>query len=241
MIIRSNEIESSLNEIDVEVGNILLGIMQKADQRRVDNKPVWNSSRVIFASSQDKDTIFQSYMVKNNVPDITYPILAYTPSPEIKLVDHGLGANYDTYANLYIPESDMGNINEVQRSKIKRMISNYSVSVWDCDFKAVRYYQDKLILRCIDKCLFYEYKSSIMKDTSSYLSTLINIPRINTVTNKSETTKGSGYIYALGFIFDVWGILADDPETSKIIKQINLTINNKLTTDDRAIRITITE
>ena len=239
MIIKPNEIASSLDEIDIEVGNVLLGIMQKADIRKVDGKPVWDKNRIVFTSSQDRDTIFQSYMMKNDVSDITYPILAYTPSPEIKRVDHGRGGNYNTYASL-LTEID-SETKEVQQSKIKRIITNYSVSIWDCDFKAIRYYQDKLILRCIDKCLFYEYKSSIMKDTSSYLSTLINIPRVNTVVNKGDTTKGAGYIYALGFIFDVWGILADDPETSKIIRQINLTINNKLTTDDRAIRITITE
>lgn len=88
------KIQSSLNEIDVEMGNILLKEMKIADTRTIEktNTPLWNEDCVILVDELETDEIFNSWLIKNSKKkvDIQYPILAYAPN-DIETVFYGTG------------------------------------------------------------------------------------------------------------------------------------------------------
>lgn len=91
----SIKIPSSLNEIDVEMGNIFLKQMKIADPRlRVQNSqiPLWDTDCVILVDELDTEEIFNAWLIKNSKKsvDIQYPILAYTAN-NIEEVFYGTG------------------------------------------------------------------------------------------------------------------------------------------------------
>lgn len=217
-----NYVDSTLSEIDHEVCNILVDIMAKTDDRvtvEKDNKEVsiWNSSRVVFGFSHDKEEVFQNYMQSANKQDITFPILAVTPGKDIDPIDYGLGANKNT------PGITIGEGKDRYRTKAKRIQTVYDVSIWENDFKSIRYLQNNLIVRSIDEELLHEYKSKILNDEKLYISSLIHSPSLNVLSTAKDKIRNAGFIYALGFKLDVQAGIADSKlQKSKIIKRINV-------------------
>ena len=92
---RNNQVDSSLNEIDVQMGNILLKQMLIADTRTItpsSKKPLWDENRIIQVDDLTTEDIFTGYFLSNkdkNI-DITYPLLGYK-SNDIDKVFYGTG------------------------------------------------------------------------------------------------------------------------------------------------------
>lgn len=88
------KIQSSLNEIDVEMGNILLKEMKIADTRTIakTQNPLWGPDNVILVDELEIEEIFRAWLIKNEKKsvDIQYPILAYAPN-DIDEVFYGTG------------------------------------------------------------------------------------------------------------------------------------------------------
>lgn len=88
------KIQSSLNEIDVEMGNILLKEMKIADTRTIakTQNPLWGSDNVILVDELEIEEIFRAWLIKNSKKsvDVQYPILAYAPN-DIDEVFYGTG------------------------------------------------------------------------------------------------------------------------------------------------------
>lgn len=89
------KIQSSLNEIDVEMGNIFLKEMRIADPRlksEESNLPLWDEDQVIMVDELDTEEIFNAWLIKNSKKkiDIQYPILAYQ-ADDITEVFYGTG------------------------------------------------------------------------------------------------------------------------------------------------------
>lgn len=91
-----DNIDSSLNELDVAMGTILLKMMQKADTRVLtegSQTPLWNQSRVLQVDELSTEEMFNAYQQANpNKKDvnITYPILGYKAN-DIDEVFYGTG------------------------------------------------------------------------------------------------------------------------------------------------------
>lgn len=90
-----DKIDSSLNEIDIEIGNILLKQMRIADTRTVaenSDKLLWDSDRICLVDDLTTEEIFNSYLISNRKKeiDITYPILGYKCN-DISQVFYGTG------------------------------------------------------------------------------------------------------------------------------------------------------
>lgn len=78
----SNSIQSTLNELDIEMGTVLLVQMQLADPRTLsddDSILLWNSDCVMLVDELDTEEIFNAWLIKNSkgYVDIQYPILGY--------------------------------------------------------------------------------------------------------------------------------------------------------------------
>ena len=88
------KIQSSLNEIDVEMGNILLKEMKIADDRTVERtkKPLWGPDNIILVDELEIEEIFRAWLISNEAKkvDVQYPILAYAPN-DIDEVFYGTG------------------------------------------------------------------------------------------------------------------------------------------------------
>jgi len=88
------KIQSSLNEIDVEMGNILLKEMKIADTRTIEKTqtPLWGPDNVILVDELEVEEIFRAWLIKNSkkLVDVQYPILAYAPN-DIDEVFYGTG------------------------------------------------------------------------------------------------------------------------------------------------------
>lgn len=89
------DIDSSLNEIDVEMSNIMRRLMRHADPRCIKknpNAPLWTDDRVILVDELDTKEIFNAYLISNDKKkvDITYPICGIHPN-DIDEVFYGTG------------------------------------------------------------------------------------------------------------------------------------------------------
>ena len=89
------DIDSSLNEIDIEMSNIMRKLMRHADPRCMEknpNKPLWTDDRVILVDELETQEIFNAYLISNDKKkiDITYPICAIHPN-DIDEVFYGTG------------------------------------------------------------------------------------------------------------------------------------------------------
>ena len=75
------KVQSSLNEIDVEMGNILLKEMKIADTRNIEKttKPLWGPDNVILVDELEIEEIFRAWLIKNEAKKsrrtISYPCL----------------------------------------------------------------------------------------------------------------------------------------------------------------------
>lgn len=76
-------IDSSLNEMDLAVGEVLLKVMRKADNRPLTEGSetlLWSPSRVLQVDDLSTEEMFEAYQQANPVKtdvNITYPILGY--------------------------------------------------------------------------------------------------------------------------------------------------------------------
>lgn len=91
----SIKIQSSLNEIDVAMGDIYLKEAKIADPRTLSPKsstPLWNSNCVVLVDELDTEEVFRAWLIKNSkkLTDIQYPILGYTAN-DIDQVFYGTG------------------------------------------------------------------------------------------------------------------------------------------------------
>lgn len=89
------DIDSSLNEIDVEMSNIMRKLMRHADPRCIEKNPkvpLWSDDRVILVDELETQEIFNAYLISNDKKkiDITYPICAIHPG-DIDEVFYGTG------------------------------------------------------------------------------------------------------------------------------------------------------
>lgn len=89
------EFESSLNEIDVAFGDIMLKMMQKADRRTLTENgttPLWTSDNIVLVDELDTEEIFNAWLIKNSkgYVDVKYPILGYS-FEDISQVFYGTG------------------------------------------------------------------------------------------------------------------------------------------------------
>lgn len=89
------EFKSSLNEIDVAFGDIMLKMMQKADTRTLtegSKTPLWTANNIVMVDELDTEEIFNAWLIKNKggLIDIKYPIMAYT-FDDIEEVFYGTG------------------------------------------------------------------------------------------------------------------------------------------------------
>ena len=89
------DIDSSLNEIDVEMSNIMHKLMLHADPRYINKNidtPLWSRDRVILVDELETKEIFNAYLISNDKKkiDITYPICAIHPN-DINEVFYGTG------------------------------------------------------------------------------------------------------------------------------------------------------
>lgn len=92
---RNNSIESSLNEIDIAMGDILLKEMRIADTRTIlknSTTPLWDKDRIVQVDDLTTEDIFNGYLISNDKKniDITYPILGYKAN-NIDEVFYGTG------------------------------------------------------------------------------------------------------------------------------------------------------
>ncbi len=89
------EFKSSLNEIDVAFGDIMLKMMQKADTRTLtegSKTPLWTADNIVMVDELDTEEIFNAWLIKNKngLIDIRYPIMAYA-FDDIEEVFYGTG------------------------------------------------------------------------------------------------------------------------------------------------------
>ena len=89
------DIDSSLNEIDIEMSNIMRKLLRHADPRYIQkniDKPLWTDDRVILVDELETQEIFNAYLISNDNKniDITYPICAIQPN-DIDEVFYGTG------------------------------------------------------------------------------------------------------------------------------------------------------
>lgn len=89
------DIDSSLNEIDIEMSNIMRKLMRHADPRCIKKNPkypLWTDDRVILVDELETQEIFNAYLISNDKKkvDITYPICAIHPN-DIDEVFYGTG------------------------------------------------------------------------------------------------------------------------------------------------------
>lgn len=89
------EFQSSLNEIDVAFGDIMLKMMQKADPRLLTpggTTPLWTADNILMVDELDTEEIFNAWLIKNQQGqiDVKYPILAYA-FEDISEVFYGTG------------------------------------------------------------------------------------------------------------------------------------------------------
>ena len=90
-----DDIDSSLNEIDIEMSNIMRKLMRHADPRCIKKNPkhpLWTDDRVILVDELETQEIFNAYLISNDKKkiDITYPICAIHPN-DIDEVFYGTG------------------------------------------------------------------------------------------------------------------------------------------------------
>lgn len=216
----NKDISSSLNEIDNEMKKILLKMITVADTR-TDNEgnPLWTADRIFMTTSSDIDEIKYSAQMQSGETSLSFPFMAYSPDKSFESIDHAMG-NRMNEAGVVLSKPQKCIDPEVLLTLSKSFQSKYTVSIWDDDFKTIRYYQDKISLKAIHNEMLHSWKSPILNGALSHFSYLIGMPVINSVATNSEKLKGSGFMYGLGINVDVWGSLFDKSSTEPAIQRI---------------------
>ena len=220
MVRNVNDFSSSLNEVDNEMKQVLLDMIRVADTR-VDNggNPYWNEDRIFMTTSDNLDEIKMSVQLQSNRSSLSFPFIAYSPDKSFESIDHASG-NRVNEAGLVVAVDKTGFDPTQALALMKSFQSKYVVTVWDDSFKAMRYYQDKISLRCLHREFCHTWQSKIVEGVECNFTYFINMPVINTVASASDKVSGSGYMYCLGMSVDVWGHLLDEPEVYPLVQQI---------------------
>ena len=215
------DFSSSLNEVDNEIKNVLLDMINVAD-KRVDNggNSIWGLDRIFMTTSDSLDEIKMSVQLQSDKSVLSFPFIAFSPDKSFESVDHAMG-NRVNEAGLVINADKTGFDPSQTVSLMKSFQTKYTVSIWDETFKAIRYYQDKISLRCLHREFCHTWQSKLVDGVECNFTYFINMPVINTVPSVSEKVGGSGYIYCLGFSVDVWGHLLDEPKDYPLVVQVN--------------------
>lgn len=217
---KANDLTSSLNEVDNEMKQVLLSMIRAADSR-VDNggNPYWSEDRIFMTTSDALDEIKMSVQLQSNKSTLSFPFIAYSPDKSFESVDHASG-NRVNEAGLVVATDKTGFDPTQSMSLMKSFQTKYTVSIWDDTYKAMRYYQDKISLRCLHREFCHTWMSKIVDGVECNFTYFINMPVINTVASASEKVSGSGYMYCLGMSIDVWGHLIDEPEINPLVVQV---------------------
>ena len=219
-----DENRSTLNELDNAMKGIILNLMKHIDHRRDQSgQKVWSEDNTIMTPTQEINSLMNIFQLQNG-ENFSLPVIAYTPSVALESVDHTVG-NRINVAGIRVKRVVNGEEINYGISRLKHVHTKYNVSIWDSDFKSIRFYQDKLALKGIDNEYYSEYESEILKGNKLPFTYLIGLPVLNTIPTETSRVKGSGFLYAVGFEIQVWGVLADEPEEESIIKQINMGIH----------------
>ena len=177
------KIQSSLNEIDVEMGNILLKEMKIADTRTIEKTqtPLWDSDNVILVDELEIEEIFRAWLIKNSKKkiDVQYPILAYAPN-DIDEVFYGTGNRVQQWE--FVTETkdeswevgdlvwvidgfyrgDQGTIKEINPEKKTAMVNMGGDNVYEFPFDQLRPTGEKLPQRFKAKQIITSYDSVIL-------------------------------------------------------------------------------
>ena len=106
---QNSKFKSSLNEIDIAMGQILVREMRIADPRNTSAAPkdlshandsdwLWDNSRVFQIDDSTTEDIFDTYLLRKNINgqkdvNVTYPLLGYKQN-DIDTVFWGTGQRY---------------------------------------------------------------------------------------------------------------------------------------------------
>lgn len=214
------DINSSLNEVDNEIKNILFSLMNVIDVRTdLSGEPLWTEDRIVMTTSESFDEIKQVIQMRSDATNMSFPFVAYTPDKALSSVDHAMGNRVNQGGYVLKKEENLFDPS-IEYSVVKSFQTKYGVSIWDDNFKAIRYYQDKISLRGIQNSFHHTWKSKLLNGFETHLTYLIGMPVINTIPTTSEKLRGSGFIYGLGFSIDVWGVLADNPRNDPLVLQL---------------------
>lgn len=179
----AKEVQSSLNEIDVEMGNILLKEMRIADTRTIEKtqKPLWNDNSVILVDELEIEEIFRAWLIKNEkkLIDIQYPILGYAPN-DIDEVFYGTGNRiHQWYFETETKDSsweigdlvwvisgfykgDQGTITQINQNKRTATVNMGGNNSYDFSFDDLRPTGDKLPTTFKAKQIITSYDSVIL-------------------------------------------------------------------------------
>lgn len=177
------KIQSSLNEIDVEMGNILLKEMRIADTRTIEKTqtPLWDSDNVILVDELEIEEIFRAWLIKNSKKkvDVQYPILAYAPN-DIDEVFYGTGNRVHQWE--FVTETkdeswavgdlvwvidgfyrgDQGTITEINLEKKTAKVNMGGDNVYEFPFDQLRPTGEKLPQKFKAKQIITSYDSVIL-------------------------------------------------------------------------------
>ena len=196
-------------------------MIQFADRRQNGSGiPYWSEDRIFMTTSDALDEIKMSVQLQSNKSTLSLPFIAYSPDKSFESIDHSYG-NRVNEAGLVTAVDKTGFDPTQALALVKSFQTKYTVSIWDDSFKTIRYYQDKISLRCLHREFHHAWQSSLVPGVECNLTYFINMPVINTVASASEKVSGSGYLYCLGMSVDVWGHLLDEPEVNPLVAQIN--------------------
>ena len=216
---------STLNELDNAMEDVILNLMKTVDTRRDQSgQKVWNKDNIIMTPTQDIDIVIGGFQLQTG-DNFTLPVIAYTPDTTLESVDHTFGNRMNVAGVRVTGRNKKGELVDYGISRLKHVHTKYKVSIWDSDYKSIRFYQDKISLKGVDNEFYFEYVSKILKENKLPFTYLVGLPVLNTIPASTARVKGSGFLYAAGFEIQVWGILADEPVEESEIKQINMGIH----------------
>ena len=220
------DFKSTLNELDYAVGDALFKTLKNIDPRirKASKLPMWSRDRVLLVDELDTTVIFQDWLDSNKKKSInvTYPLCGYSVSP-IAEVNHNAGYRPDQWN--YIIEDAVGRVKG--KIKAKGIVTEYEVVILTEDKQEARYIQNQLLVEASDQYVAWKYKSDVLDNTELQFYTVTNVPILNVLPSEDDKLRGKGYIYGVGFIWNVWVMVSNKPIPYSVIEQINTTINVK--------------
>ena len=124
------------------------------------------------------DEIKMSVQLQSDKSVLSFPFIAFSPDKSFESVDHAMG-NRVNEAGLVINVDKTGFDPSQTVSLMKSFQTKYTVSIWDETFKAIRYYQDKISLRCLHREFCHTWQSKLVDGVECNFTYFINMPVIN--------------------------------------------------------------